>query len=778
MKSYINKNSLLLSLLTVLLIGGCSDDGATTVINQDQSPPVVLSTLPINGTTTIALNTAFTITFNEAINADSVDDTSVLLSGPNGEVEGNVTTTTNIIVFTPQDSLAPGSIYTLTLTNNITDLSNNALITDINWSFTTRSIPDNTSPSILTVTPADGGNEVNQHTIITINFDEPMNVSTLNSTTLRLLHNETALSGSIESIGNSVIFTPTSPLGNGTLYSVLITSGAHDLAGNPLPADYSWSFTTQGTLDITPPTVTLTNPQDGKEVPYLTSQLSAYFSETMDPESFNNTAFTLENIHGPIAGNTHYNSNKMTFDIDAQRLDLRSRYTATIAKFVKDTNGLPMTEDYQWEFITLDGSWQTALKIENNNGGSMTYPQIALDGSGNAIAVFLQWGTTQKHILAKHFDVALGHWQNPIYIENEHSTDLRSPKIVVDTDGNAIAVWSQATDTRDGSIWARRFDSASGSWQTSTRMDNVNRGNAYSPVVAIDTNGNVIVLWTQYDDGTGTLWAKRFDVTSGNWDIATLIQNFTSLGTVGSYHVRMDTNGNAIAVWSQQNGGGHDIWANRFNITSGNWQSATLIESNTGSAGNPKVAIDTEGNAVVVWGQKTGTQYKVWTNSFDITSNRWLSASMIESDNMGDAEYPEITIDKSGDIIIVWIQCDDLQYNVWSSRFVKNSGYRQVPVLIGHDNGTAHTSEIAIDKDGNAIVIWDAYSKLRFRKDIWTNRLDSTTGRWQANALKMDNLYKVNSPHIVIDNNNNAIAIWQQNDDIEHPYRIWVNYFK
>ena len=52
-------------------------------------------------------------------------------------------------------------------------------------------------------------------------------------------------------------FTPTSPLALDTLYTATITTGAQDLAGDPLASDKVWTFTTAATACTTIPPVPL-----------------------------------------------------------------------------------------------------------------------------------------------------------------------------------------------------------------------------------------------------------------------------------------------------------------------------------------------------------------------------------------------------------------------------------------------------------------------------------------------------------------------------------------
>jgi hypothetical protein len=71
--------------------------------------------------------------------------------------------------------------------------------------------------------------------------------------------------------------------------------------------------------------------------------------------------------------------------------------------------------------------------------------------------------------------------------------------------------------------------------------------------------------------------------------------------------VAIGDNGRAVAVWGHDNGGGTytDVWANAY-IPQVGWGTATRINTGSDISINPQVAVDPNGNAVVVWQVNTG----------------------------------------------------------------------------------------------------------------------------------------------------------------------------
>ncbi len=106
-------------------------------------PPDIVSTVPANGATGVALNQAVSATFTEAMNPLTITTTTFKLDGPGGvAVAGTVSydAVNFIATFTPTAALLPSSIYTATVTSGATDTAGNPLGNTgapNPWSFTT-----------------------------------------------------------------------------------------------------------------------------------------------------------------------------------------------------------------------------------------------------------------------------------------------------------------------------------------------------------------------------------------------------------------------------------------------------------------------------------------------------------------------------------------------------------------------------------------------------------------------------------------------------------------
>ena len=85
-----------------------------------------------------------------------------------------------------------------------------------------------------------------------------------------------------------------------------------------------------------------------------------------------------------------------------------------------------------------------------------------------------------------------------------------APQVAVDPEGNAIAVWYQYDGALDH-VWSNRYEAGSGAWGTAGKIETDNTYNAQYPQVVLDVEGNAIAVWHQWDGTRWNVWANRFD---------------------------------------------------------------------------------------------------------------------------------------------------------------------------------------------------------------------------------------------------------------------------
>ena len=112
---------------------------------------------------------------------------------------------------------------------------------------------DATAPSVISTAPAAGASGVATSAIVTATFSEPMNPASISASTFSLTPSggaSVAAAFSYDGPTRTARLTPSASLAAATTYTALIVSGpsgVRDVAGNPLAANHSWTFTTSST---------------------------------------------------------------------------------------------------------------------------------------------------------------------------------------------------------------------------------------------------------------------------------------------------------------------------------------------------------------------------------------------------------------------------------------------------------------------------------------------------------------------------------------------------
>ncbi len=309
------------------------------------APPTVVSTIPVNGATTVAINAAISATFSEAMNPATINAATFTLTGPGATpVSGSVTYTGTTATFTPTALLTTSVLYTATITTGARDPAGAPLAANVVWTF--RTAPPAT---VISTIPVNGATAVAVNTAISATFSEAMNPATINAATFTLTGpGATPVAGSVTYAGTAATFTPSAVLSTSTIYTATITTGARDAAGTALAANFAWSLTTAG-----PASVVSTVPANGAAAVLANTTVSATFSEAMNPATINPATFTLSGPGAtPVAGNVTYTGTTATFTPTAT-LAAGTLYTATITTGAKDPGGVGLAANYVWTFATV-----------------------------------------------------------------------------------------------------------------------------------------------------------------------------------------------------------------------------------------------------------------------------------------------------------------------------------------------------------------------------------------------------------------------------------------
>ena len=331
-------------------------------------------------------------------------------------------------------------------------------------------------------------------------------------------------------------------------------------------------------------------------------------------------------------------------------------------------------------------------------------PQVVMDTSGNATAIWVEHGTV--HAASKPLT---GSWSSPTTISGTTAT---SPDLAVDSSGDIAAVWAE-----NGAIKAaiKPFASA---WGPSVRIGS-SGNNPHLEMGGTGSNRTVAAVWHTLANGTNLINASSALVAHGVWTPAVTISDIHQ--QAGNARVAVDGEGNATAIWFQYQSAGDVFW----NV---NVQTANLLSNNTWST---PVTLSAPGvrdpaNLVARVGfDGLGNKIALWNNSydgstFDIESavcpvrGVWSPSTALVNSNTY-AYKTQLAVTEVGTALAVYMFSNGVENLIQSSE-TDFSGFMQtvwsVPANIsaGNESGYPQVTAVVMGDAINTAALWVNYN--------------------------------------------------------------------
>ncbi|WP_345987221.1 hypothetical protein WCX18_08760 [Sulfurimonas sp. HSL1-2] len=263
-------------------------------------------------------------------------------------------------------------------------------------------------------------------------------------------------------------------------------------------------------------------------------------------------------------------------------------------------------------------------------------------------------------------------------------------------------------------------------------------------VTEIDSQGNIIIVTWHYNNNNGHYELIRHESRGNIWCEAELISNVPnqSYNPVYKPVVAMDNNGNAIIVWYQTG----EVALIITEFRNGFWSPPRVLSYlDAGSSGH-SVAMNDLGHAIIVW-ETNNTIYK--TESMD---GDWSTPEPVATGYY--VRSPEVRINAEGNGVLIWRE--DYNATLVSSELVQ--GVWNTPKTVGTTESVLY--DVEMDESGNAIVVWMNQNDTGTNAQIYMNELKSNV--WSGpKSVSMDGVHTIN-PNLALSANGNAIITWQQ----------------
>lgn len=402
---------------------------------------------------------------------------------------------------------------------------------------------------------------------------------------------------------------------------------------------------------------------------------------------------------------------------------------------------------------------------------SQAVPQIVGDGTGGAIITWQDLRTGKWELWAQRLDLnGDSLWASNGVLVCSPDFGAMNPQMATDGSSDAIIIWE---DWRGASLdlYAQRIDANGDTvWQADGVPISLAANNQTSPQIVPDDSGGAVMVWEDIRSGSHyDVYAQRVDANGNRiWAV-----NGQAICTFSDQQERPqligDGAGGAIIVWQdRRNGTTYGIYA-QWVDANGNtkWTGDGEVICNASNDQLvPRIVADGLGGAIITWHDyRSGSHYDIYTQWVDANGDvLWTNNGEAICTEANNQNSPQSVADGSGGAVIAWRDYRDGGSNdIYAQRVDANGNmlwtHDGVPICTAANNQAF--LRIASDGSSGAIILWSD-NRSGSKWDIYAQRIDGygdtlVPADGEAICAAMNNQ---SEPQLYADGSGGAIITW------------------
>jgi len=294
-----------------------------------------------------------------------------------------------------------------------------------------------------------------------------------------------------------------------------------------------------------------------------------------------------------------------------------------------------------------------------------------------------------------------------------------------------------------------------GMWRGANAIGAVPGSNQTFPAVAVDAIGNAVVV---YEQGS-QIWFSKYTTNDSMWTTPAPLDARGNVCCKPS--IAVDKNGNYLVVWGIGSGSLQGIW--QSTSTNGTtWTTPTSITVT--SAYGPVLAMNANGAAIVAWEEQiTGGDMQAAASVRTASNGGWSTPQVMRAGDDNGDRYPAVAIAGNGNAFVTWVQADggtNYWDSIWMRQYTAGSGWNAAGLFESYSDQNCYDVNIATNAAGDAIVTYIQVSNSNPATiQLWARRYSSVSNSFATNPSKVFEANTIDtyvSPSVALDDAGNA----------------------
>lgn len=397
----------------------------------------------------------------------------------------------------------------------------------------------------------------------------------------------------------------------------------------------------------------------------------------------------------------------------------------------------------------------------SGKGESGSTPRIASNGAGDIVAIWREVDGDTSAIRAA-FRPAGESWGSAQRISTPVLA-TESPRVAMDKAGNAVAVWQRSSG--HDSVVQAAIRPAGGAWSEPEDFSGPGEV-AFNADVAAKA-GQMTAVWTVLRERR-TVVESSSRTVAGSWAPVQTLSG--PIGNTTAAVVAVDDQGAAVASWRWSNGVFLVVQA-AVRSKDGVWSAPEVVSGPGRSASQPQIAMDSSGNAIVAWLRSNGS-WTVAQVAYRTAGRDWEATHNL-SERGGNARRLDLAMNSRGDAVVLWTQNRlRASADLWSS--FRPAGSRRWSSAPLTATWYGLDARVALDEQGNATAVWAG-------SDTVSASFKPVGEAWQDDYLLSGYDFPTAQPAVTTQRPENATAVWVRSgetDDYVQAVSYDINTYK
>ena len=288
-----------------------------------------------------------------------------------------------------------------------------------------------------------------------------------------------------------------------------------------------------------------------------------------------------------------------------------------------------------------------------------------------------------------------------------------TPQIAVDAAGNIYMAWEDDTANNSNILFSRSTDGGVTFLQTPAAKQVSNSlGCSFSPVMAVDAGANINIVWEDSPDcsfGTSNIFFSRSTDGGMTFSAPTNLSATMNTALYSVPQIAVDTAGNINVVW-ESDSGNLAIWFSGSSDGGNTFSAPKMVSTNPSGSMGPQIAVDKSGNINVVWEDDIASHSDIsFSRSTDngTTFSPPVNLSNPLGNCIANSNSPRIGVDLGADINVVWSNDCGGNFDIFLSRSADSGATFTSPKNLSGTPAPSGSPQLAVDASGNINVVWE-----------------------------------------------------------------------